>query len=363
MSLKGRQLQVASRVRKAFLGLSSVLALVFAFIIWLELRKPARAFVSSVGFSSSSQPSGSSKGAVGCLGYIEPQDGMLQVMAAYFEGRPQRVLELKVKEGDKVRAAQLLAILDGREQLQSAVRLADARVALARARLSQVKAGASASDVAAQKAAVSQIQAALENARSEYHRFEVLRQQTDVSTAELDARRLAVQTDEQKLEEAEERLKSISEVRPTDIDVAQSELGVAIAEAERTRLNLKSAMVYAPTAGQIVKIHAYPGEELGPQGLLDLGKTDSMYVAAEVYESDIARVHTGQNAIISSDLFPWKLSGVVDTVGTTIAKADVLPLDPVSFADARVFKVWIRLNDGRQVASLIHGKVNVVIQP
>jgi HlyD family secretion protein len=284
-------------------------------------------------------------------------------MAPYLEGRPQRVLALKVKQGDQVRQGQLLAVLDGRDQLQAALRLANARVDLARSRSSQVTAGASGSDVAAQEAAVSQLQAALENARSEYHRYEVLRQQTDVSAAELDARKLNVQTGEQKLEEAQERLKSISHVRPTDIDVAQSDLRVASAEADSARVQLNLAMVYSSATGRVLKIHAQPGEEAGPQGLLELAKSGPMYVEAEVYETEIARVHPGQQAAITSDLFPGAISGVVETVGATIDKAAVLPLDPVAYADQRVFKVWIRLNDGDRVEGLIHSKVNVVIQP
>jgi HlyD family secretion protein len=302
-------------------------------------------------------------GAVSCLGRIEPQDGVLRVTAAYLEGRPQRVRELMVKQDDRVRAGQQLAILDGKEQLQTLLHLAEARVDLARTRLTQVKAGARASDVAAQKAQISELQATLENARLEYHRYELLHKQTDVSSAELDARRLAVQTTEQKLQEAEERLKSISEVRPTDVDVADSELLVAIAQVSHARAQLANAIVYSPATGRVLKIHAYPGEEVGPEGILDLGKTDSMYVEAEVDEGDIARVRTGQRAVITGELFEGNVSGQVETVGTTIAKSDVLPLDPVAFADARVFKVRIRLDDGSKLSNFINGKVNVVIRP
>jgi HlyD family secretion protein len=307
--------------------------------------------------------SGVANGAVACLGRIEPQDGVLQITAAYFEGRPQRVQELKVKQGDYVRAAQLLAVLDGKEQLQTNLSLAEARVDLARALLTQVKTGVRPSDIAAQQAQVRELQAALDHAQAEYHRYEVLHEKTDVSTAELDERRLAVQTSEQKLREAQERLTSISEVRATDVAVAESELHVAMAEAARARAQLGNAMVYSPVAGHVLKIHAYPGEEISPQGLLDLGKTDAMYVEAEVDEADIARVQAGQHAAISGDLFPGKLSGVVETVGTTIAKRDVLPLDPVSFADARIFNVRIRLDGGTDVSRFINGKVNVVIHP
>jgi HlyD family secretion protein len=356
-----RQLPLPTGVRKALLPRLLSLALAVVPVVWWGCRTPATTALSGTGASSTQAVAHT--GAVGCLGYIEPPDGVLQVTAPYLEGRPQRVLELKVKQGDQVHQGQLLAILDGRQQLQAGLHLANARVDLARARLSQVTAGASGSDVAAQKAAVSQLQAALENARSEYHRYEVLHQQTDVSAADLDARKLNVQTSEHKLEEAQERLKSISQVRPTDIDVAQSDLRVASAEAESARVNLNLAMVHSYATGRVLKIHAYPGEEAGPQGLLELGKSGPMYVEAEVYETEITRVHPGQQAAITSDLFSGTISGVVETVGATIDKAAVLPLDPVAYADQRVFKVWIRLNDGDRVAGLIHGKVNVVIQP
>lgn len=310
-----------------------------------------------------SAPAAAKGGAVGCLGRIEPLDGVLQVPGGYLDGRPQRVRELKVKEGDQVRAGQVLAVLDGKDQLETALQLAEARVSLARSRLAQVKAGARESDIAAQKAQVSELRASLENARSEYQRYQRLQEKTDVSTAELDARRLAVETTEQKLQQAEQRLKSVSEVRPTDVDIAESELRVANAEVAHARAQLKTAMVYAPANGRVLKIHAYAGAEPGPEGVLDLGKTDVMYIEAEVYESDIARVHAGQRATASSDLFSGNLSGVVETVGSSLSKASVLPLDPVSYADARVFRVRIRLDNGNDVAGLINTKVNVVIQP
>ena len=108
-------------------------------------------------------------------------------------------------------------------------------------------------------------------------------------------------------------------MRATDVEVAQSELNVAVAEETRARLDLKSAEVTAPANGRVIQIQAYPGQEVGPQGLLDLGKTAEMYVEAEVYETDIARVHPGQHATITSDLFSGDLAGVVNRIGATIA--------------------------------------------
>lgn len=355
-------------VNKVLLAGLALLLLLIATASWWWAREPG-ALGDDVRASNSQAVSGSAdkparfQGAVGCLGHIEPENGVLQVSAPYLDGRPQRVSELKVQQGDHVRRGQLLAVLDGHRQLQTAAQVADAQVALAQAKLSDVKAGATRQEIAAQKAVVQELRDEVENARSEYARYTSLKKNTDVSVAELESRHLAVTTAEQRLEQAQQHLEDISRPSPGDVDIAEAELKVAIAESQAAHARLLSAFVHAPMAGQVLRIIAHRGEEVGPQGLLELGKTDSMYVEAEVYETDITRVHPGQRATIRSALFSGPVTGTVETVGTTLSKNSVLPLDPVAFAEARVFKVWIRLDDGSRVAGLIHGKVDVTIQP
>jgi HlyD family secretion protein len=94
-----------------------------------------------------------------------------------------------------------------------------------------------------------------------------------------------------------------------------------------------------------------------------LAKTDRMYAVAEVYESDIGRIRLGQKAMISGDLIPDELTGTVTAISSQVTKTELLPLDPAAFADTRVVKVKIQLQNGERVAGLIHGKVNVVIYP
>jgi len=368
MTASTKQFGVSGRSRKLLLAALALFLLMISTASWWWMSHIAGVPPEGVRASASTVPKNTADGgnpqaAVACLGHIEPQNGVLRISAAYLDGRPQRVSELKVKQGDRVSAQQILAILDGNSQLQATASVADAKVGLAKAKLSQVQAGSTEPEIAAQKAEVEQLQAALENARAEYGRYAGLQKNTDVSAAELESRALAVTTATRKLEQAQERLKDISRVRTTDLDIAESELRVALSESEAARTNLNAGVVRSPIDGQVLRILAHEGEEVGVGGLLDLGKTDSMYVEAEVYETDIARVRQGQLATITSDLFPGKMTGVVEVVGTTLTKNDVLPLDPVAFADARVFKVWIHLNDGARLTGLIHGKVNVVIQP
>jgi HlyD family secretion protein len=46
----------------------------------------------------------------------------------------------------------------------------------------------------------------------------------------------------------------------------------------------------------LIEIHTYPGERVGADGILELGRTDEMVAIAEVYETDIGRVRKGQRA-------------------------------------------------------------------
>jgi HlyD family secretion protein len=88
-----------------------------------------------------------------------------------------------------------------------------------------------------------------------------------------------------------------------------------------------------------------------------------MYVIAEVYESDISRVRLGQTARISGGLVPGGLTGTVTQINSQVTKSELLSLQPADFADTRVVSVKIQLQNGERAAGLIHGKVDVVIQP
>jgi HlyD family secretion protein len=308
-------------------------------------------------------PNAPTAGSIGCLGRIEPKDGVIRVAAPYFESRPALVRELLVKEGDWVKNGQPLAILDGKPKLEAGAAQADAQVLVARRKLEQVNAGAKPADIAAQKAEISRWESVLENVRKEYQRYETLYATHDVSGADLDGKRMSLETTVRAIDQAKSKLRSLEEVRQTDVATAESELQVAVAESQRAHASLAAAMVRAPIDGQVLKIETHPGEEVGPQGLLKMGRTDQMYVVAEVYETDIGRVKVGAPAVVTSDLFSGTLQGKVERIEKEISKGEVLPSDTVAYADSRVVKVKVLLSDPGTVVGLINGKVSVLIQP
>jgi HlyD family secretion protein len=139
-------------------------------------------------------------------------------------------------------------------------------------------------------------------------------------------------------------------------DVARAQLRSADAELARST-------VRAPVDGQVLKIHARPGEKVGPQGILELGRTDEMYAIAEVYETDVRRIEIGQRAKVSSPALDAPLEGVVERVGMKIGKLDALSTDPAARTDARVVEVEIRLDDSEPVKGLTNLQVEIAIAP
>lgn len=340
---------------------------------------------------------------VNALGRLEPAGEVIQISAPTNPsiGSGSRVAKLLVDEGDLVRSQQIIAILDNRDRLQANLVEAQKQVQVARLRLAQVKAGAKPAELAAiqanvrnlqaelageiqsQKANIARLEAELQNADIEFRRNQTLYQEGAIAASTLDSRRLALRTAQEqlnsakanlertkrtltaKIQEAKATWEKTAEVRPTDIATAQAEVDSAVATVGKIQAELDLAYVRAPQAGRILKIQAHPGETVGNEGIVELGQTDRMYVVAEIYESDIAKIRPGQTASITSlsNAFPGKLSGTVDRIGLTVAKKDVLDTDPTAATDARVIEAKIRLDTAasRQVASLTNLQVNVEI--
>jgi HlyD family secretion protein len=301
--------------------------------------------------------------AVSALGLVEPKGGVVILSAPYYSNGPSIVQELRVHEDEWVQAGQVLAVLDSKPVVEGMERQAQARVRTAMSRVAQIQAAPKSADVAALEQQRANLQASLQNARTEDERYRELRESGLVSAEAVEERHLAVTTTEHNIEEIANRIRSLSEVRQSDIDVAEADLAAARADEELVRRELAATVVRAPFSGRVVAVRAHPGEEVGTRGLLELAQTSEMQVVAEVYESDIARVRLGQRAEISGEALDQPTAGHVEAIGSSVASSEVLPSDPTAFADQRVVKVHVRADDGRPLEKLIHARVTVVFRP
>jgi HlyD family secretion protein len=106
---------------------------------------------------------------------------------------------------------------------------------------------------------------------------------------------------------------------------------------------------------------AEPGELVGVEGLLELGRVDRMYAIAEVYETEISRVRAGQQATVTSDALPGMLTGTVRFIRPKVQKQDEIGTDPAARKDARIVEVGVLLEESEAAARLSNLQVEVLI--
>lgn len=337
---------------------------------------------------------------ISALGRLEPESEILKLAApALLES--DRIAQVLVKEGDTVRAGQVIAVLDAKNRLEDEVQQAQAQVKTAQARLAQVMAGAKTGELQAQTARIDRLgaelagsansqaaviarwQAEVQTARTEYNRFQQLYQEGAVAAANLDSKRLSLNTAEAQLREAiatqdrvaatlqaQQReasaaLNQIAEVRPVDVQTAQAEVDSAIATLKRAETVLDRAFLRAPIAGQILKLHAKVGEKPGSEGIAELGRTDRMVAVAEVYQTDVGKVKIGQQAVITGAAIAGELQGKVVYIDLQVSQQKVFSNQPGENLDRRVVEVKILLNpeDSQKVSALTNLQIQAAILP
>ena len=315
--------------------------------------------------STSSEGSLPTIEAVSALGRLEPEGEIIQLSApASLDGTTTRVEQLTVELGSQVEEGQSVAVLDSYQSRKAALEQAMTAINVAKAELRRVEAGAATGDLEAQRSTVSRYEAELNNARSEYERFDSLYQSGAISAIERDQKKLLVETAQAQLNQARSSLNSLAEVRSVDISVARANVDNAEAAASRAAAELEMTVVVAPTSGQVLKIHTQPGETISPNGILEMAQTDQMVVVAEVYETDIERVKVGQSAIITSGATDGKLQGVVSEIGLQVSPQEAFSVDPTANTDNRIIEVTVQLDkeSSQAVRNLSNLQVQVVIQ-
>lgn len=308
------------------------------------------------------QPAPTKARTVSALGRLEPEGRVIRISAPT-QAEGARVAKLFVKEGEPVRAGQVVAQLDTYDRRLAALDEAREQVRVTAARLAQTKVPSKQNDQSAQRAAISRLEVELQRAEREQERYAALHRDGIVAASDFEGRKLTADTLRRELERAKSQLSALTEVRPVDVGVAEAEVGRAKASVERAEADLEAARVRATSDGTVIKIHALAGEAIGNKGILEIGQTNAMYVVAEIYENDIAAVQKGASARITARALNQPLTGVVEQIGLQVGKKDVLSTDPAADTDARVIEVRIRLNpeDSRRVAGLTNLRVEAVI--
>lgn len=301
---------------------------------------------------------------VGALGRVEPTSRICRL------GPPSslavtRVRKLFVQEGDQVRADQLLAEFADADLKDAAVAEGVARMAEARAALALVKAGGRPSEIAAQEALIDNLAAQQAITARDAARSATLVPSGAAARAVADRDHAAAERAAANLRQAVDQLITLEHPRPEDVSLAEARLQAAEANLATARANASLSRVYAPVAGEILKIYARPGDLVGPDGLLEIADLDHLEVVADVYQTDLPRVRIGAPAevIVTGD--PQRYGARIVQIGDLVTHGIQASTDPVAVVDGRTAEVRLTLlpEGAKALRGRINMQVQVAIQP
>lgn len=260
-----------------------------------------------------------------------------------------RVTSVFVREGERVKAGQLVALLDDAE-LRATLAQTDARVAGAMARLMDLTAGARPQEIAAARAQVNEFDAVLAEADAALQRFTELSRVGLISASQFDDAQRRRSVAEAQHRSAVERL-AILEAGPREDQrrAAQAELSHAESERMLARAELENARVTAPASGVVLRRYMEPGEVIvlqRPQPILTIADDTRVFVRAEVDEVDVPRLRIGQTTRVTAAGFSQEFIGRVAEIGRTAGRKVIASDDPSEIQDTRVVEVGIEMPKG-----------------
>lgn len=256
---------------------------------------------------------------VTALGRLEPQGEVLTVSAPV-SAEGSRVEQLLVKQGDRVKAGQEIAVLDSRDRLAASLLQAQEQVKVAQANLEKVLAGAKKgelsaqkatiarisaereheitaqkatiarinaereSEIAAQKATIARLEAELRNAQTEYKRYELLYKDGAISASAKDSKSLTLAAAQERLKEAQANLNKIEASKFEQLKEAEANL-TKITSAKAEQLKEAEANLTKITAGKQEQVNE---AKATLERIAEVRPVDVQIAKAEVSQAEAA---------------------------------------------------------------------------
>lgn len=221
--------------------------------------------------------------------------------------QPARVLEMRVREGDTVRAGQVLAVLEqAATELQ--VPQSQARVSSARARLRDLQAGPREAEIARAEAELRARQAEADRAARELQRVAALEEAGAISRQALDNARAAAALAGAQRDAAREMVRVLRQgTRDEQVQAARAEVSGAEAALHAARRTAGELTLVAPVDGVVITRIAEPGEVLGAgQAALTLGDPRRPWTRVYVGPATLPLIRGGQTLTGTLDGFPGR---------------------------------------------------------
>lgn len=159
---------------------------------------------------------------------------------------------------------------------------------------------------------------------------------------------------------------SEEELAKTTASILERQADVAAAQAsvEQARSQLASAEVRSPLDGRLIRIYSWPGMKQTDEGLAVIGRTDSMQVWAQVFQTDINRLRIGQSATVRAETggFDGEIQATLKSIIGQVSQRDLFAVAANNDVNARVVLVKLDLDPEFQPKLSKLSGLNVIVR-
>ncbi len=224
-----------------------------------------------------------------------------------------RVIEVRVREGDSVRAGDTLAILT-QATLPAAVEQRRAQLAAARARLADLERGSRAPELERAEAELAALESDADRSARDLTRAEQLLKDAVIAPQEFDRIKATAEATARRRDAARATLELAREGSRTDqIRTAAAEVASAEAQLKGARADLGELAVTSAVSGVVLGRHADPGEVVAAgTALVTVGDVAQRWARVYLPAAVVARLPLGSPAEVTvaeppdqRDARPW----------------------------------------------------------
>jgi HlyD family secretion protein len=220
---------------------------------------------------------------------------------------PGRIVDLPVEEGQQVAQGVLLARLENADYQQK-VRIDEASVRVRESNLALTLAGTRQQEVKAAQQTMLDAEADFDQKKLDNTRAQQLFSKDEISAQDRDRAVTALKRAEAAFKVAQQRHnEAVEGSRKEDIAIARANLAQASANAGLSRIDLGYTTLQSPAAGVITVRQAELGEVVSSGSpVVTLTDLDHIWLRAYIAETDLGRIHWGQDATVTTDTYPGK---------------------------------------------------------
>ena len=238
---------------------------------------------------------------VALIGFIalgrDPEviQGEMEVEEYRVSGKvPGRILELRVKEGDMVKAGDTLAIIEAPD-VQAKMTQAQSAVDAAAAMEEMARNGARKEQIQAAKQLLEQAKAGLEIAEKSYNRMKILFEEEVVSAQKFDEAEAMYKSSQAQVKAAQSQYDmAVNGARMEERRAASATVGQARGAVQEVNSYIKETVQVAQMAGEVTDVYPKVGELVGTgTPIMSIAVMDDMWGTFNVREDQLNGMKVG----------------------------------------------------------------------